>query len=174
MTTPDERRDATARASEEPTVSTAPAAAPGSPADGASPVPRHGWWAAIPRRLGRARTSTVVLAVLFVAVFALWLNVKPETREARTDDPAEVSGTTEPAQTEPTQPEPTQTEEAEPTEEPATTTPQPTPTTRPTSPTTATSSSPSPDDGTGTATTAPETTAPTPTGGTGEETVPGS
>ena len=31
----------------------------------------------IPAHLGRARTSTVVLAVLFVAIFALYLNVKP-------------------------------------------------------------------------------------------------
>jgi hypothetical protein len=164
VTTPDERRDPAARASEEPTVSTAPAAAPGSPADSASPLPRHGWWAAIPRRLGRARTSTVVLAVLFVAVFALWLNVKPPAPGAPAPE--------ETAVTEPTQPtgttEPTQTEPSEPTEEPATTTQQPEPTTRPTSPTPTEPSAPSP-----TTTTAPETTAPAPTSGTGEENAPG-
>ncbi|SEK94020.1 serine/threonine protein kinase [Blastococcus sp. DSM 46786] len=161
MSPADERRDPTARASEEPTVSTAPAAAPGSPADSASPAPRHGWWAAIPRRLGRARTSTVVLAVLFVAVFALWLNVKPPAPGAT--PPAEDTGVTEPTDPAGTT-EPTQTEEAEPTEEPAPTTPQSEPTPRPT--TTAPSSP-------GTTTTAPETTAPAPTGGTGEETAPG-
>jgi hypothetical protein len=32
----------------------------------------------IPAHLGRARTSTVVLAVLFVAIFALYLNIKPD------------------------------------------------------------------------------------------------
>lgn len=168
MRTPEERRDVAARASEEPTVSTAPAAAPGSPADSSSPLPRHGWWAAIPRRLGRARTSTVVIAVLFVAVFALWLNVKPPAPGAT--PPAEdtpVTEITDPAGTT----EPTRTEETEPTEEPATTT-TPAPTTRPTAPTTTTAP--------GTSTTAPETTAPEPTGGTGgtrgtgEETAPGS
>lgn len=171
MTTPDERPDATGRGSEEPTVRTAPAAAPGSPADGASPALRPGWWTAVPRRLGRARTSTVVLAVLFVAVFVLWLNVKPETREARTENPVEVSESTEPTQTEPAETEPT--EPTEPTEEPAPTTEQPGPTTRPTSPTT--TAPPSPDeDGTGTTTPAPEPTAPAPDGGTGGETAPGS
>jgi hypothetical protein len=47
-----------------PSVSTAP--------------PQSRWhWSAIPARLGRARTSTVVLAVLFLAVGALYLTVKP-------------------------------------------------------------------------------------------------
>ncbi|MGY1834882.1 hypothetical protein ACI79P_07225 [Blastococcus sp. SYSU DS0510] len=161
MKTPDERRDPAARASEEPTVSTAPAAAPGSPTDSPSPAPRHGWWAAIPRHLGRARTSTVVLAILFVAVFALWLNVKPPaqgapaTGETAVTEPTQPTGTTEPAQT----------EQTEPTEEPETTTQQPEPTTSPSAPTTTAP---------GTTTTAPETTAPAPTGGTGEETAPGS
>ena len=50
-----------------PTVSTAPAAPTG-----------HRWWSAIPSHLGRARTSTVILSLLFVATFALWLQVKPE------------------------------------------------------------------------------------------------
>ncbi|WP_236833564.1 hypothetical protein, partial [Blastococcus sp. MG754427] len=152
----------------------APAAAPGSPADSASPAPRHGWWAAIPRRLGRARTSTVVLAVLFVAVFALWLNVKPPAPGAT--PPAEDTAVTEPtAPTGPTETGPTETgptEPGEPTEEPGPTT-TPVPTTRPTSPTTSAPSSPD-GDGTGTTTTVPETTAPVPTGGAGGETAPGS
>jgi hypothetical protein len=38
----------------------------------------------IPAHLGRARTSTVVLSVLFVVIFALYLNVKPDTSGAAT------------------------------------------------------------------------------------------
>jgi cytoskeletal protein RodZ len=49
----------------EPSVSTAPA--------------RDGWRSRIPAHLGRARTSTVVLSVLFLAIFALYLNIRPET-----------------------------------------------------------------------------------------------
>lgn len=33
----------------------------------------------VPGHIGRARTSTVVLAVLFVAFFALWIGVRPVT-----------------------------------------------------------------------------------------------
>ncbi len=33
-------------------------------------------WDAIPHHLGRARTSTVVLSVLFLAIGALWLNIR--------------------------------------------------------------------------------------------------
>jgi hypothetical protein len=33
----------------------------------------------IPAHLGRARTSTVVLTVLFLAIFALYLNIRPDT-----------------------------------------------------------------------------------------------
>lgn len=82
----------------EPTVTTAPA--PGAP-------PR--WWSAIPRHLGRARTSTVVLGLLFLAIGALYLNVKPDpVAPPTTRSDSEV---TEPATTTPppttTQPEPT-------------------------------------------------------------------
>ena len=42
-----------------------------------APPPRSRW-GAIPRRLGRARTSTVVLSLLFLAVGALWLNIRPD------------------------------------------------------------------------------------------------
>ncbi|MGY1849718.1 MULTISPECIES: hypothetical protein [unclassified Blastococcus] len=168
MTAPDERRDptdATARASDEPVVSTAPAAAAadaGAPT-GTTAAPRHRWWSAVPKHLGRARTSTVVLAVLFVSVFALYLNVKPpapgepDTRGQVTEQAEE----TEPVTTEET--EPTTTEETE---------PAPTTTSRPSTPTT---DSPSPT--TEPTTTAPETTGPEPTGdtgGTGDETDPAS
>ena len=40
------------------------------------PAPRH-WWSAVPHHLGRARTSTVVLALLFVGVYTLYLHVRP-------------------------------------------------------------------------------------------------
>ncbi|MCW2531738.1 MAG: hypothetical protein JWP62_1308 [Blastococcus sp.] len=49
-----------------PTVSTAPE--------------RSRWHVSrIPGHLGRARTSTVVLVVLFLAIGALYLNIRPET-----------------------------------------------------------------------------------------------
>ncbi|MGY2076434.1 hypothetical protein [Blastococcus sp. SYSU DS0828] len=162
MTAPDERRDptdATARASDEPVVSTAPAAAAadaGAPT-GTTAAPRHRWWSAVPKHLGRARTSTVVLAVLFVSVFALYLNVKPpapgepDTRGQVTEQ-TEQAEETEPATTEET--EPPTTEETE---------PAPTTTSRPSTPTTG---SPSPT--TEPTTTAPETTGPEPTGDTGD------
>jgi hypothetical protein len=46
-------------------VSTAPPSAP------------RRWWSAVPHHLGRARTSTVVLALLFVGVYTLYLHVRP-------------------------------------------------------------------------------------------------
>lgn len=61
------RPDGTMPTAPAPAVSTAPAEGP-----------RH-WWQAIPRRLGRARTSTVVLALLFVGLGILYLYVRPET-----------------------------------------------------------------------------------------------
>ena len=55
---------------------------PGDPARQVSvstappPAPRR-WWSAVPHHLGRARTSTVVLALLFVGVYTLYLHVRP-------------------------------------------------------------------------------------------------
>ena len=40
-------------------------------------APQRSRWGAIPRHLGRARTSTVVLSLLFLGIGALWLNVRP-------------------------------------------------------------------------------------------------
>jgi hypothetical protein len=57
-----------------PSVSTAPA--------------RSGPFSRIPSHLGRARTSTVVLGLLFVSIFALYLTIKPA-------DPGTAAGTTE-------------------------------------------------------------------------------
>jgi hypothetical protein len=43
--------------------------------------PARGRWhfSRIPSHLGRARTSTVVLAILFLAIGTLYLNIRPET-----------------------------------------------------------------------------------------------
>ncbi|RBY96998.1 hypothetical protein DQ237_05195 [Blastococcus sp. TF02-8] len=118
-------QDAGGRHAEEvakPTVSTAPAA-----------PPTHRWWSAIPSHLGRARTSTVVLAVLFVGIFFLYLEVKPPvegsvTEETGVDQPVvPAPSTTTPPST--TEPEPTTEEE----DESPTSTPPPTRTSAPTS-----------------------------------------
>jgi hypothetical protein len=53
-----------------------------------APPPRSRW-GAIPHHLGRARTSTVVLSLLFLAVGALWLNIRPDP-----DVPATTGGGT--------------------------------------------------------------------------------
>lgn len=98
----------------------------------------------LPAHLGRARTSTVVLSVLFLAIGALWLNVRPDpvpTTPAgggsdvqQSTTPEAPAPTTEaPATTEPVQPtesEPTPSEPApsEPTPSEPTTTDAPEPT----------------------------------------------
>ncbi|TFV86568.1 hypothetical protein [Blastococcus sp. CT_GayMR16] len=73
-----------------PTVSTAPA-------------PSR--WSRIPAHLGRARTSTVVLAVLFLAIGTLYLNIRPETTGTATTG----TGVQAPASTTAPAPEPTAT-----------------------------------------------------------------
>jgi len=75
----------------------------------------------IPGHLGRARTSTVVLGVLFLAIFALYMNIRPDTTGAATGGttaPVPVT-TTAPAR----KPAPSTTT-AQPTQEPPTTTTQ--------------------------------------------------
>lgn len=75
---------AAGRRIESPSVSTAPA--------------RSGPFSRIPSHLGRARTSTVVLGLLFVGIFALWLSIKPAepgtgsttTTETGTEQPVPV------------------------------------------------------------------------------------
>lgn len=96
----------------------------------------------LPAHLGRARTSTVVLSVLFLAIGALWLNVRPDpvaTTPAgggsdvqQSTTPEAPAPTTEaPATTEPVQPT-----ESEPTpSEPAPSEPTTTDAPEPTSPT---------------------------------------
>jgi hypothetical protein len=90
----------------EPTVSTSPPPA----------QPVH-WWSAIPTHLGKARTSTVVLGLLFLAIGALYLTVRPDVVGATTTggdtevtNPAPTTGgSTAPAPTA-TTPAPTSTE----------------------------------------------------------------
>jgi hypothetical protein len=92
--------------------------------------PPRSRWGAIPHHLGRARTSTVVLSLLFLAVGALWLNVRPDP-----DVPAPASGggavvdqPAAPTTAVPTTPAPT-TEPLPTTSEVPTTTTEPEPTT---------------------------------------------
>lgn len=149
MSTPDRDRTTTTPAG--PTVSTAPAGADSTTPDVAPGSP---WWSHVPRHLGRARTSTLVLGVLFVAVFVLWLNVRPpEDYPPPADrDPGNVQvpvvpglpEESEPAPAEPAQPTSTapRTTTSEPTTTPptstgsatATTTGEPTETTTPSAP----------------------------------------
>lgn len=98
-----------------PTVTTAPAGSR---------------WSRIPDHLGRARTSTVVLGVLFVALFTLYLYIRPDTpgaTAATTGDQTSVSTPAPAPETSaaPTTEEPTTSgttpEESTPTEEPTTT-----------------------------------------------------
>jgi hypothetical protein len=89
-------------------------------------VPPRSRWGAIPRHLGRARTSTVVLSVLFLGIGALWLNIRPDAV-----DPAGGSSTVQPVVPAPATPTPT------PTPEPVPTTTEPEPTTASEVPTTA-------------------------------------
>ena len=91
-------------------------------------------WDAIPHHLGRARTSTVVLSVLFLAIGALWLNVRPDPPDPATngtpvvEQPAGPAPTTAAPPSEPTDdPAPTTSAESEPTSA-APTTPEATPT----------------------------------------------
>ncbi len=123
----------------EPTVSTAPTSGTAA----APPDSRWFNWGAIPDHLGRARTSTVIFSVLFLAIFLLYLNVKPDDLggdrspaggggDVDIDAPVvpglptqEPEPTEEPAPT--TEPEPTRTPTTSPsTSSPGTTTPAPT------------------------------------------------
>jgi cytoskeletal protein RodZ len=97
----------------------------------APPSGMRRFWAAVPHHLGRARTSTVVLTILFLAVGTLYLYVRPPVTGVGTIQ--QPAGSTEPAP-EPTEPvEPTQAPET--TEPTGTTAPTPTPS-RSTPPTT--------------------------------------
>jgi cytoskeletal protein RodZ len=106
MTTPHEEQPQT-EAPATPRVTTAP--------------PRSRWrFGNVPSRLGRARTSTVVLAVLFVAVFVLWVYVRPQTV---TTPAGTTSGVTDPAAPAATSQAPATTSAAPTTTAPTTTAP---------------------------------------------------
>jgi hypothetical protein len=111
-----------------------------------SPTPSVWHISRIPGHLGRARTSTVVLAVLFVAIFALYLYIRPDT-----PGPVPTTGTGNQvpvATTAPAQRTAAPTTTAEPTQEQPSTTDTATPTDVPTDTSTAelptTSTTPSP------------------------------
>ncbi|MGY1682117.1 hypothetical protein [Geodermatophilus sp. SYSU D01176] len=139
------------------TVSTAPPAAP------------RRWWSSVPHHLGRARTSTVVLALLFVGLYALYLNVRPPDPTAVTT-PAQESTVQTPAPSDPPllptgTPEPTTTAPA-PTTTPGTSAPTPTPPAETTGEVPAESTAPTTADE-GTTAPVPTTAAPTATGAPG-------
>ncbi|RBY76586.1 hypothetical protein DQ239_13670 [Blastococcus sp. TF02-09] len=100
-----------------PTVSTAPTG-------GTAEAPHTSWWhwKRLPDHLGRARTSTVILSVLFLAVFTLYLNVRPEDGLTDTTPAGGSSGVQTPTNpvipTDPTTTSPEPTEEPTPTTEP--------------------------------------------------------
>jgi hypothetical protein len=90
-------------------------------------VPPRSRWGTIPSHLGRARTSTVVLSVLFLACLVLWVNIRPATPGTATT--GEGSVVEQPVVPVPVVPVPTT---SAPTPEPApTTAPERTPTTEP-------------------------------------------
>jgi len=117
-------------------------------------APAGSGWSRIPDHLGRARTSTVVLSVLFLAIGTLYLNIRPDTTgTATTGTSNEV-----PAQVTDPVPVPTTTTTPEPTVD------EPTPTVETTVPGTPTDVT-TPEETTG-------STLPTPTGTSPEPTLP--
>jgi hypothetical protein len=127
-----------------PTVRTGP------PGGTVAPAGRRWTWGAIPDHLGRARTSTLVLSVLFLAIGTLYLNVRPDEQPPGT---ATTGGTSD-VQTPVIPPRPTVTPRPEPT-------PEPVPTSGPDEDTHA------PTTTTAVPTTSPSGTTPEPTGPTG-------
>jgi hypothetical protein len=92
------------------------------PGPSVSTAPAHSRWRALPSHLGRARTSTVVLAVLFLVIGALYLNVRPAQVATTTtgggggvQQPAEPTTTVAPTTAEPTTTAPAQTTTEQPT-----------------------------------------------------------
>ena len=56
----------------------AAAAPPPAPPSSSAPAPASFWRQRVPARIGRARTSTVVLGVLFVVLAGLYVLVRPD------------------------------------------------------------------------------------------------
>jgi cytoskeletal protein RodZ len=82
VTTPHEEQPATAGpAGGSATPEQAAAGVPGTPRVTTAP-PRARWrFGRVPARLGRARTSTVALAVVWLLVALLWLDVRPPSAQ---------------------------------------------------------------------------------------------
>ena len=82
MTTPHEEQPATSGpAGGSATPQQAAAGVPGTPRVTTAP-PRARWrFGRVPARLGRARTSTVALAVVWLLVALLWLDVRPPSAQ---------------------------------------------------------------------------------------------
>jgi hypothetical protein len=59
-------------------------------------------WSGVPSHLGRARTSTVVLGLLFLAIGALYLNIRPDTTVTTTTNTGSTVEDTPPTTTAPT------------------------------------------------------------------------
>jgi hypothetical protein len=66
------------------------------PSVSTAPAP-PGRFSAIPSHLGRARTSTVVLGLLFVGIFALYLTIKPADPVTTSTTTTTETGTEQPA-----------------------------------------------------------------------------
>ena len=94
-------------------------------------APAGSAWSRVPDHLGPARTSTVVLAVLFLAIFALYLNIRPDTTGTATTETGNTAPVQAPASTSESVP-PTTTEAPTTTQERPTTTEAPTTTSAPT------------------------------------------
>ncbi|TFV63523.1 hypothetical protein E4P41_04555 [Geodermatophilus sp. DF01-2] len=100
---------------------------PGQPSVSTAPPPSgpRRWWSTVPHHLGRARTSTVVLVLLFVGLFTLYLYVRPPSEGAAGGLPDPATSVTTPVTT--PSAEPTDTTEPTPAD-PTTTSPERTPT----------------------------------------------
>jgi cytoskeletal protein RodZ len=98
MTTPHEEQPATSGpAGAQATPEEAAAGVPGAPRVTTAP-PRSRWrFGRVPARLGRARTSTVVLAVVWLLVALLWLEVRPPS--AQIAPTGTETGTSQPVRT---------------------------------------------------------------------------
>jgi hypothetical protein len=110
-----------------------------SPSVSTDPGPGPWHISRLPSHLGRARTSTLVLSLLFVAIGALYLNIRPDQPPPPASTVSDTGTVPAPATTAPTPtstPEPTTTAPETTTDEVPTTTTEPTPTEEPTETTT--------------------------------------
>jgi cytoskeletal protein RodZ len=99
VTTPHEEHPAGTQATPEE----AAAGVPGTPRVTTAPPRARRRFGGVPARLGRARTSTVVIAVVWLLVALLWLDVRPPSARiaptSGTDGAGQTATTTAPART---------------------------------------------------------------------------